>query len=93
MRHQKVFPKFQYFQKCSLQTLARIGTNIYPCAKAPYVDAKGATHCLAEIKKLPNQKLNFEALAEQRVAVVGPLYINKFLINDPPPSVEEFLID
>jgi hypothetical protein len=62
-------------------------------AKPPYVDAKGATHCLAELKKLPNQKLNFEALAKQRVAVVGPLYINEFLTTDPPPKVEEFLVE
>ena len=62
-------------------------------AKPPYTDAKGATHCMAEPKKLPNQKLNFEALAKQRVAVVGPLYINEFLTTDPPPKVEEFLLE
>ena len=62
-------------------------------AKPPYVDAKGATHCFAEPKKLPNQKLNFEALAEQRVVVVGPLYINEFLTTDPSPKVEDFFID
>ena len=48
---------------------------------------------MAELKKLPNQKLNFEALAKQRVAVVGPLYINEFLTTDPPPKVEEFLVE
>ena len=62
-------------------------------AKPPYNDAKGATHCMAELKKLPNQKLNFEALARKRVAVVGPLYINEFLTTDPPPKVEEFLLE
>ena len=48
---------------------------------------------MAELKKLPNQKLNFEALAKQRVAVVGPLYINELLTTDTPPKVEEFLIE
>ena len=62
-------------------------------AKPPYNDAKGATHCMAEPKKLPNQKLNFEALAKQRIAVVGLLYINEFLTTDPPPKVEEFLLE
>ena len=62
-------------------------------AKPPYKDAKGATHCLAEPKKLPNQKMDFEALAQQRVAVVGPLYINEFLITDPPPKVEDFILE
>ena len=62
-------------------------------AKPPYLDAKGATHCLAEPKKLPNQRLDFEALAKQRVAVVGPLYINEFLVTDPPPKVEDFILD
>ena len=62
-------------------------------AKSPYFNAKGATHCFAELKKLPDQKLNFEALAEQGVAVVGPLYINEHLTTDTPPKVEEFLIE
>ena len=62
-------------------------------AKPPYIDAKGATHCFVELKKLPDQKLNFEALAKQRVAVVGPLYINELLTTDTPPKVEEFLIE
>ena len=53
----------------------------------------GATHCLAEPKKLPNQKLDFEALAKQRVAVVGPVYLNEFLVNDPPPNVGDYVIE
>ena len=48
---------------------------------------------LTKLKKLPNQKLNFEALAEQGVAVVGPLYINEHLTTEIPPKVEEFLIE
>ena len=62
-------------------------------ARPPYNDAIGATHCMAELKKLPNQKLNFEALAKQRVAVVGPLYINEFLTKEPPPKFEESLLE
>ena len=68
-------------------------------AKPPYIDAKGATHCFVELKKLPDQKLNFEALAKQRVAVVGLLYLiwdsltKECLTRDTPPKVEEFLIE
>ena len=61
--------------------------------KTPYLDAKGATHCLAEPKKLPSQKLDYEALAKQRVAVVGPLYIHEFLVSGPSPNVEDFILD
>ena len=62
-------------------------------AKPPYLDAKGATHCLAEPKKLPNQKLDFEALANQHVAVVVPIYINEILVSDTPPKVKDFILD
>ena len=63
--------------------------------KPPYIDAKGATHCLTI---LPNQKLNFEALARQRVAVVEPLYIYRFLLSRydlylDPPKLEEYLLE
>ena len=44
-------------------------------AKHPYIDAKGATHCLTVINKLSKRKLYYEALARQRVAVVEPRYI------------------
>lgn len=62
-------------------------------ATPPYKDASGATHCLAECKRLPNQKLDYDALAKQRVAVVSPLYMNEYLITDPAPNVEDFLIE
>jgi topoisomerase (DNA) II binding protein 1 len=62
-------------------------------AKPPYSDAKGATHCLAEPKKLPKISMDFEAMAAQRVAVVGPLYINEFLVADPAPPVDDFILE
>ncbi len=61
-------------------------------AKPPYKDAKAATHCLAEPKKLPGQKMDFEALAQQRVAVVGPLYMNDFLVSEQT-NIDEFIIE
>lgn len=62
-------------------------------AQPPYKESLGATHCLAELKRLPNTKLDYEALAKHRVAVVGPLYMNEFLITDPTPCVEDFIIE
>ena len=62
-------------------------------AKPPYIDAKEATHCFAEPKKLPNQHLNFEALAKQQVAVVGSNFLSEFLTTGSPPNTEEFLVD
>ena len=62
-------------------------------AKPPYMDAKEATHCLAEPKKLPNKHLNFEALAKQQVAVIGSNFLSEFLTTGSPPNIEEFLVD
>ena len=61
--------------------------------KPPYIDAKEATHCLAELHKLPNQILNFEALAKQQVAVVRTIFLNEFLTTGSSPNVEKFLVD
>ena len=60
---------------------------------APYRDTLGATHCIAEPSKAPNLKIDYVSLAAKNVAVVGPFYINEFLISDPPPKVEQHLIE
>ena len=61
--------------------------------KPPYSDPKDATHCIAEPNKLPKQSIDYVALALKGVAVVNPVYINEFLANDPPPNVENHLIE
>ena len=61
--------------------------------KSPYSDPKDATHCIAEPNKLPKQSIDYEALAIKGVAVVNPVYINEFLANDPPPNVNNHLIE
>ena len=61
--------------------------------KPPYSDPKDATHCIAEPSKLPKLSIDYEALAMRGVAVVNPVYINEFLANDPPPNVENHLIE
>ena len=63
--------------------------DVYP----PYREAPEATHCIAEPKKLPNVSIDFDAMARQRIAVVGPLYLNEFIIQDPMPNIEENLLD
>ena len=45
------------------------------------------------LKKLPNSKMDYDAMAKQRVAVVVPLYISEFLVTDPLPNVEDFILE
>ena len=90
MRSGRVIPSGQ--NSFSFSILAGKGVVIEN-ARPPYNDAKGATHFLVEPKKFPNQKMDFEALAKQCVAVVRPVYMNEFLVNDPPPNVDDFIIE
>ena len=59
----------------------------------PYKETFGATHCLAELSKMPRAKIDFDSMAAKGIAVVNPVYINEFMISDPPPKVEPHLID
>jgi hypothetical protein len=59
----------------------------------PYRATKDATHIVAEVSKLPRATLDFAALAAANVAVVAPFYINEYMISDPPPKVDDFIID
>ena len=52
----------------------------------PYRNVPEATHCIAEPKKLPNIAIDFDAMARQRIAVVGPLYLNEYIIRFPVGS-------
>ena len=61
--------------------------------RPPYSDSKDATHCIAEPNKLPKVSIDYKALAMRGVAVVNPVYINEFLANDPPPCVDNHLIE
>ena len=63
--------------------------DVYP----PYRNVPEATHCIAEPKKLPNVSIDFDAMARQRIAVVGPLYLNEYIIQDPLPDVEDSLLE
>ena len=61
--------------------------------KPPYKETYGATHCIAELGKLPRTMIDFAGFAAKGVAVVGPTYVNDYLLSDPPPKVEGHLID
>jgi hypothetical protein len=61
-------------------------------AAPPYRESYGATHCIAELTKLPNVKIDFEKLAAKRVAVIGPFYINEFLTSSSPPKVDDHIL-
>ncbi len=81
-------------RKNSFSRLLSLGHGrVLDQARPPYSDAKGATHCLAEPKKIPKVSMDYKALANQGVAVVGPLYINEYLVADPPPQVDKFIIE
>jgi hypothetical protein len=54
----------------------RVVTNAAP----PYRDPKDATHCIAEPQKLPRMAMDYATLAAKGVAVVGPFYINEYLV-------------
>ena len=37
--------------------------------------------------------VDYESLAQRGVAVVSPIYINEYLIADPRPQVDTFLVE
>ena len=59
-------------------------------AEPPYLDPKGATHCLYE--NVPNVSVDFKALAANGVAVVGPVFINNYLVSETRPKIEDCLV-
>lgn len=79
-------------RKESFARLLQHGKGTVVSVDAPYTDPEGATHCLAEPNKLPKVRMDYKSLAQNGVAVVGPLYLNEFVVTDPPPRVDAFLI-
>ena len=69
--------------------LVRLGGGRVVKAEPPFSDPKGATHCLYE--KVPSVKVDFKALAANGVAVVGPVFINDYLVSETRPKVEDCL--
>ena len=83
------------------QPRAEAFTRLLECGKGsvvtgvrpPYKETFGATHCIAELNKMPRTLIDFAGFAAKGVAVVGPYYVNDYLLSDPPPKVEDHLID
>ena len=69
------------------------GGEVLDTARPPYSDLRDATHVLAEPNKMPGVSLDYKALAARGVAVVGPVFMNEFLVSDPAPRVEDFLLE
>ena len=69
------------------------GGEVIDSARPPYSDVRDATHVLAEPNKMPNVSMDYKALAARGVAVVGPVFMNEFLVSDPAPKVEDFLLE
>ncbi len=70
---------------------------MYNCAylqvHPPFSNPDGATHLLAEPSRCSGVKIDYRSLAAASVAVVSPVYINEFLVADPPPKVDRFIVD
>ena len=80
--------RFEAFRR-----LLELGSGSVVKATPPYSNTEGATHCLAEPQRRPNVKMDYKALAKNGVPVVGLLYLNEYLVCDPPPKVNDYLID
>ncbi|XP_040581730.1 DNA topoisomerase 2-binding protein 1-A [Lepeophtheirus salmonis] len=77
----------------AFQRLIEFGGGRVITPSPPYLDPEDATHCLAEPSKVPKSKIDYSSLASRGIAVVNPLFINEYIINDPPPPVENYLIE
>ncbi len=73
----------------SFARLIELGGGKVVDAQPPFADPKGATHCLLE--KGCGGSADYGALASHGVAVVTPVYLNAYLVSDPPPKVDEYL--
>lgn len=57
----------------------------------PFSDPDNATVCIIELNKVQHP-VDLRSLAEKRVPCVQPIYLNNFLIKDPPPDVNDCVI-
>ena len=81
-------------RKDSFRRLLELGKGVViKNAVPPYRETHGATHCIAEPSKLPRHSIDYATLAAKGVAVIGPFYINEYLIADPPPKVDAHIIE
>jgi topoisomerase (DNA) II binding protein 1 len=80
-------------KKGPFSRLVRAGGGEVLPAKTPYSNTPGATHLLTETKYIGEGQVDFAGLATRGVPVMKPIYLNDFLTTDPPPSVEQFLLD
>ncbi len=77
----------------AFKRLIELGGGKVVEAQPPYSNPGEATHMLAEPSRLPGIKVDYRALATAGVAVVTPLYLNEYLVTDPPPKVDRFIIE
>ncbi len=74
-----------------------LSSQLNPCSfqvRPPFSDPGDATHLLAEPARVPSApRLDYRSLCEAGVPVVSPLYINEFLVSDPPPKVDRFIVE
>lgn len=81
-------PRSEAFKRLLLMGDAEV-LDVIP----PYSDPQGATHCFAEMARMKGVSVDFQALANRGVAMVGPLFINEFLTSETPPKVEDYLVE
>merc|ERR1719495_1281094 len=80
-------------KKGPFSRLVKAGGGEVLSAKTPYSNTPGATHLLTEKRYIGEGQVDFAGLASRGVPVMKPIYLNDFLTTDPPPSVEQFLLD
>eukprot|EP00096_Caligus_rogercresseyi_P004819 TRINITY_DN19347_c0_g1_i1.p1 TRINITY_DN19347_c0_g1~~TRINITY_DN19347_c0_g1_i1.p1 ORF type:complete len:376 (-),score=114.04 TRINITY_DN19347_c0_g1_i1:171-1178(-) len=76
----------------AFQRLIEFGGGSVLSLSPPYSDPRNATHVFAEPSKVPKSRIDYEGLASKGIAVLEPIFINEYLIQDPPPPVENYLI-
>jgi len=80
-------------KKGPFSRLVKAGGGEVLSAKTPYSNTPGATHLLTEKRYIGEGQVDFAGLASRGVPVMKPIYLNDFLTTDPPPSVEQFLLE
>ncbi|XP_049839921.1 DNA topoisomerase 2-binding protein 1-A-like isoform X1 [Schistocerca gregaria] len=75
----------------SFARLIKAGGGQVLDVRPPYKNPQGATHCFAELNKL-NEPIDMEALVKNKVPCLSPLYLNNYLVNDPPPDADSCVL-
>jgi len=80
-------------KKTKFERLVLAGGGQVVVGRSPYSNTKELTHILTETRYLGKEKVDFAGLANRGVPVMGPLFLNDFLVSVEPPTLEKFLLE